>query len=69
MQRVLKLMDKIETDAELFATFSTPGFKLQKYHEHKHDDDWEIRMSGNYRLLFRWDGTDIRDIEYTDTTH
>lgn len=69
VQRVLTLMNTVETDAELFATFSTPGFKLQKYHERKYSDDWEIRISGNYRMLFRWDGTDINEVEYTDNTH
>jgi len=69
VQRVLKLLDKIETDAELFETFNTPGFKLQRYHERKYKDDWEIWISGNYRMLFVWDGKNTREVEYTDDTH
>lgn len=69
IQRTLKQLDNIESMAELLGAFSAPGFNLQKYHERNDDDDWEIRISGNWRMLFRWDGANICDIDYTDTTH
>lgn len=69
VERILSQMEKIETKGELLDAFKTPGFNLRPYYERNYDDDWEIRVSGNYRILFRWDGIDIRDIEYTDSTH
>lgn len=70
LQRTLKQLDKIETMSELKETFVRPGFNLQKYKEWG-DGAWEIRVSGNWRLLFCFDPRSghTTEIEYTDETH
>lgn len=70
LQRTLKQLDKTETLAELKAVFSRPGFDFQKYKEWG-ENAWETRVSGNWRLLFRFDPETghTTEIEYTDETH
>ena len=70
LQRTLKQLDNIETMSELKETFVLPGYNLQKYKEWG-NNAWEVRVSGNWRLLFRFDSKSghVTEIEYTDNTH
>lgn len=70
LQRTLKQLDKVGTLSELKETFVLPGFNLQQYKEWG-KGAWEIRVSGNWRLLFRFDveSGNTTEIEYTDNTH
>ena len=70
LRPVLTALNSVTTMAELKATIDpTGGANFQKFYERGFDDDWEIRVSGNWRLLFRFDGSDILAIELTDETH
>ena len=66
---ILDLLNATTTTGELMANFRTGSFKLQQYYERGFKDDWEIRVTGNYRILFRFDGANVERIEFTGETH
>lgn len=70
LKALLFLMHGIRSMQELKEVFSAPGYNLQKYKAWG-DRAWEVRISGNYRVLFCFDPitADITDIKYTDETH
>jgi len=70
LKAILKSLDAVRSFKELKETFSANSFNFQEYKE-KGDDWWEIRVSGNYRLLFHFDEVtfEVTGIEYTDRTH
>lgn len=70
LKAILKSLNTVRSFEELKDTFSANSYNFQKYKE-RGDDWWEIRVSGNYRLLFRFDlaTADVTGIEYTDETH
>ena len=47
-----------------------PDLDLPGYHLHQLSGDlagfWSIRLSGNWRLTFRFDGRDIVDVRFVD---
>ncbi len=61
IDRILFALDNAEaiTDVDL------PGFRL---HALKGDQRgfWSIRISGNWRIIFRFDGQDITDVDLVD---
>ena len=70
LKAILKSLDTIRSFEELRDTFSANSYNFQRYME-KGADWWEIRVSGNYRLLFHFNPAtaDVTGIEYTDATH
>ena len=70
LKAILKSLNAVRSFGELKETFSANGFNFQEYKKYG-DDWWEIRISGNYRLIFHFDKitADVTDIEYTDGTH
>jgi proteic killer suppression protein len=42
-----------------------PGNRLEKLKGDR-KDRWSIRISGQYRVCFRWDGKDASDVEIVD---
>ena len=42
-----------------------PGNRLEKLKGDR-KDQWSIRISGQYRVCFRWDGKDAWDVEVVD---
>ena len=69
LKAILKSLNMVRSFGKLEDTFSVNSYKFQKYKER--DDWWEIRVIGNYRLLFRFDSAtfDVTGIEYSDKTH
>jgi plasmid maintenance system killer protein len=70
LKAILKSLNAVRSFEELKETFSANSYNFQNYKE-KGDDWWEIRVSGNYRLLFQFNKmtADVTGIEYTDRTH
>lgn len=70
LKAILKSLNAVRSFGELKETFSANSYNFQNYKE-RGDDWWEIRVSGNYRLLFHFDKmtADVTGIEYTDKTH
>ena len=65
------LVDKVETAlglldvAEIPAAVNLPGYRL---HPLRGDlrGFWSIRVSGNWRLIFRFDDRDVCDVDLVD---
>ncbi|MBE9066377.1 type II toxin-antitoxin system RelE/ParE family toxin [Leptolyngbya cf. ectocarpi LEGE 11479] len=70
LKAILKSLNTVRSFGELKETFSANSYKFQKYKKHG-EDWWEIRVSGNYRLIFHFNKmtADVTGIEYTDGTH
>lgn len=70
LKAILKSLNAVRSFEELRDTFSANSYNFQKYVE-RGNDWWEIRVSGNYRLLFHFNPitADVTGIEYTDATH
>ena len=61
VERVLARLDEAtEPDA-----MNLPGFRL---HPLRGDlaDHWAVRVSGNWRIIFRFDGRDVTDVDLVD---
>ncbi|MDB5553305.1 MAG: addiction module, toxin [Rhizobium sp.] len=61
LSRILLSLDSAEMPAEL----DLPGYKL---HALKGDRKgfWSIWVNGNWRVIFRFDGSDIELVDYLD---
>ena len=59
--RILLVLDAAETPDEL----DLPGYKL---HSLKGDRKgfWSIWVNGNWRVIFRFDGSDVELVDYLD---
>ena len=65
------LVDKIETALGLLDVAETPeAVNLPGYRLHPLRGDlrgfWSIRVSGNWRLIFRFDARDVCDVDLVD---
>ena len=54
-------MDDAETPSDL----DIPGYRLHRL-SGVLDGFWSIRVSGNWRVVFRFDGGDIVDVRFLD---
>ncbi len=61
LARVLSFLDRASSPGDL----DLPGWRL---HPLKGDKDryWSITISGNWRVIFRFDGTDVELVDYLD---
>ena len=61
VERVLARLDVAATPEDM----NLPGLGL---HPLKGDraDHWAVKVSGNWRVVFRFDGGDVRDVDLTD---
>lgn len=61
LSRILLALDTAQSPAEL----DLPGYKL---HALKGDRKgfWSIWVNGNWRVIFRFDGTDVELVDYLD---
>ena len=60
-ERVLARLDQATDPRDM----NLPGFRL---HALKGDlaGYWAVRVSGNWRIVFRFDGRDVRDVDLID---
>ena len=61
IERILARLDEAAAPGDM----NLPGFGL---HPLKGDlaAYWAVRVSGNWRIVFRFDGGDVRDVDLTD---
>ena len=56
--------------ARLDATDSPNGMDLPGYRLHRLSGDlkkfWSVRVTGNYRIIFRFEGGEVHDVELLD---
>ncbi len=67
IDRILTLLNEADSKGKMLETFGSPGFNLKPFKGRA--DCWEIRVSGNYRLLFVYKDGNVYEIEYTDAIH
>ena len=61
LQRILSALDQAESPADL----DLPGFGLHGL-KGKLKDRYAVQVSGNWRVTFRFEGTNATDVNYTD---
>ena len=47
------------------ASMRVPGYRLYRLKGDR-ADEWSIRVSANWRIVFRFDGENVRDVDLTD---
>ena len=62
--RIERILDDLQDAAEP-ADMNIPGYRL---HVLRGDLEglWSVRVSGNWRIVFRFDGADVRDVRFVD---
>ena len=60
LKRILNALDTAEVPDDM----DLPGYRLHPYKGGK--KTWSIDVSGNWRILFRFEGTNVVDIDYCD---
>jgi proteic killer suppression protein len=62
--RCLRILDALEA-AHLPQDMNIPGFY---YHSltNVNPATYSVRVTGNYRIIFEWDGQDAKNIDYVD---
>ena len=60
LKRILNALDAAEIPDDM----DLPGYRLHPYKGGK--NIWSVDISGNWRVLFRFEGTNVVDIDYCD---
>lgn len=63
IEQRLEFIDTVTQVPQDFGAF--PGWKIHKLSGGL-KDYWSIWVSGNYRIIFRWDGQNAHDVDYLD---
>jgi len=63
IEQRLEFIDTVTQVPQDFGAF--PGWKVHKL-SGELKDCWSIWVSGNYRIIFRWDGQNAHDVDYLD---
>lgn len=61
LRRLLASLEVAQTPTDM----NRPGNRLQPLHG-KLDSFWAVNVSGNWRLVFRFVGTDVELVDYLD---
>jgi proteic killer suppression protein len=61
LARILLALDSAATPREL----DLPGFRLHSL-KGKMKDNWSVWVNGNWRVTFRFTGTDVELVDYLD---
>lgn len=63
--KIGRILESLDTAKTLKPLKAVPGYKL-----HGLSGDlkgfWSIWVTGNYRIIFRFDGGDVFDVDYID---
>ncbi|EKT4523972.1 type II toxin-antitoxin system RelE/ParE family toxin [Pseudomonas putida] len=62
--RLRRLLASLEV-AQVPSNMNRPGNRLHPLHG-KQDGFWAVNVSGNWRLVFRFVGTDVELVDYLD---
>ena len=63
IEQRLEFIDTVTQIPQDFGAF--PGWKIHKLSGNL-KGFWSIRVSGNYRIIFKWDGQNVYDVDYLD---
>lgn len=63
IERMLEIIDSASQVPEDFGAF--PNWNIHKLSGDL-KDYWSVKVNKNYRIIFRFDGQDIHDVDYID---
>jgi toxin HigB-1 len=65
VERIRRILVALDTMKTLEPLRQTPGYHL---HALKGDlkDYWAVRVTGNYRIIFHFNGREVSDVDYMD---
>lgn len=66
IRKIQKIMGILHSTHEL-RDLNIPAFRLHKLKAPPYKGFWSIDITGNYRLIFRFEGGHIFDLDYLDT--
>ena len=61
IQRILTVLDRAENPDDM----RLPGFDLHRLRGEL-SDFWAVSVSGNWRIIFRWEEGEARDVDLVD---
>lgn len=61
IERILARLDQASAARHV----DLPGFRLHRLRGNL-EGFWSVTVSGNWRIVFRFDGRDVRDVDLTD---
>lgn len=61
LARILDRLDASVTPQDM----DLPGYKLHEL-KGREKGTWSVWVSGNWRVTFKFDGADVRDVDYQD---
>ena len=61
IQEILTLLDSATRPGDL----DQPGYRLHPLHG-RFSGFWSVRVNRNWRIIFRFDGTNVTDVDLTD---
>ena len=63
----LKQMIAVLHNATSVSDFNLPGARLHQLKEPPLKGYWSLDVTGNYRLVFRFENGDVYDLDFIDT--
>ena len=63
--RIRRILADLEV-AQRPGDLDLPGYRLHRLRGDRAGGQWSIRVSANWRIVFRFDGTEAADVELTD---
>lgn len=61
LEEILALLDVAQGPRDM----DVPGYRLHRLRGDR-KDSWAIDVTGNWRVTFRFDGGDVRDVDFVD---
>ena len=62
--KLARILDRLEASLKPW-DMNLPGYKLHEL-KGKEKGTWSVWVSGNWRVTFRFEGTDALDVDYRD---
>ena len=63
LNRMMQILDSMKSMEEV----NQPGFRLHRLKRPPFDGYYSLDVSGNYRLVFRFDSGTVSNLDYLDT--
>jgi len=64
LSKLLRILDRLDASKNS-QDMNLPGYKLHKL-KGKHKGIWSVRVSGNWRVIFEFEGNNVLNVDYSD---
>jgi proteic killer suppression protein len=65
MDKIRRILTALDTIKTLDPLKQIPGYKLHSLHGNL-DGFWAVNVTGNYRIIFRFEEENVYDVDYID---